>query len=97
MNILYWMGEISKLLSKGVITKAASAKPGQIVSSIFLHPKKDGFYHLILNLKQFNTDVAYIENGFYPNYCPAGDTKLFHGIIRLEGCLLFPPHKSSGP
>ena len=35
---------------KGVITKAASAEPGQIVSSIFLHPKKDGSYRLILNL-----------------------------------------------
>jgi hypothetical protein len=52
-------GEISKLLSKGVITKAASAEPGQIVSSIFLHPKKDGSYRLILNLKQFNTNVVY--------------------------------------
>ena len=52
-------GEISKLLSKGVITKAASAEPGQIVSSIFLHPKKDGPYRLILNLKQFNNNVVY--------------------------------------
>ncbi len=36
-------GEISKLLSKG----SATAEPGQIVSSIFLHPKKDGSYRLI--------------------------------------------------
>lgn len=51
-------GEISKLLSKGVITKAVY-EPGQIISSIFLHPKKDGSYRLILNLKQFNTNVVH--------------------------------------
>ena len=52
-------GEIAKLLIKGVITKVANAAPGQIVSSIFLHPKKDGSHRLILNLKQFNTNVAH--------------------------------------
>ena len=36
-----------------------NAEPGQIVSSIFLHPKKDGSYRLNLNLKQFNTNVVY--------------------------------------
>ena len=43
-------GEIAKLLVKGVTTKVANAAPGQIVSSIFLHPKKDGSHSLILNL-----------------------------------------------
>ena len=52
-------GEIAKLLIKGVITKVANAAPGQIGSSIFIHPKKDGSHHLILNLKQFNTNVAH--------------------------------------
>ena len=52
-------GEINKLINKGVISKAAYTEPGQIVSNIFLHPKKDGSYHLILNLKQFNTNVVH--------------------------------------
>ena len=51
-------GEISKLLNKGVIAKVPD-KPGQIVSNIFLRPKKDGSYRLILNLKQFNTNVVH--------------------------------------
>ena len=51
--------EINKLLLKGVITETANVEPGQIVSPIFLHPKKDGSYRLILNLKQFNTNVVH--------------------------------------
>ena len=50
--------EIHKLLQKGVITKVGY-KPGQIVSSIFLRPKKDGAYRLILNLKKFNESVTH--------------------------------------
>ncbi len=32
---------------------------GQFISPIFLTPKKDGSYRMILNVKQFNTHVAY--------------------------------------
>ena len=48
--------EVHKLLEKGVITKV-SPRPGQILSSIFLRPKKDGSHRLILNLKRFNEAV----------------------------------------
>ena len=41
------------------IIKVAAQQPGQILSSIFLRPKKDGTYRLILNLKKFNENVEY--------------------------------------
>ena len=47
-----------KLVEKSVITKT-SPMPGQILSSIFLCPKKDGSYRLILNLKEFNEAVSH--------------------------------------
>lgn len=50
--------EISKLLQKGFIV-TVSHKKGQILSSIFLRPKKDGTHRLILNLKRFNESLTY--------------------------------------
>ena len=49
--------EVHKLVEKGVITKT-SPMPGQILSTIFLRPKKDGSYRLILNLKGSNEAVS---------------------------------------
>jgi hypothetical protein len=45
--------EITRLLSKGIITKS-NHEIGQYVSPIFLTPKSDGGYRLILNLKNLN-------------------------------------------
>lgn len=50
--------EVHKLFEKGVITKV-SPMPGQILSGIFLRPKKDGSHRLILNLKRFNESASY--------------------------------------
>ena len=50
--------EVHKLLEKRVITKV-SPIPGQILSNVFLRPKKDGTHRLILNLKRFNESVSY--------------------------------------
>ncbi len=49
--------EVSKLLNKVVITEAYY-EADQIVSNIFLSPKQDGTYRLILNLKRFNEFVS---------------------------------------
>ena len=49
--------EISRLLEKGVIVPSEHEK-GEFLSSIFVTPKKDGSYRLILNLKKFNKNVA---------------------------------------
>ena len=50
--------EIQKLIQKGVIMKVKYA-PGQIVSGIFLLPKKDGTFRLLLNVKSFNEFVTH--------------------------------------
>ena len=50
--------EIKSLLAKGVITPSVT-EPGEYISPIFLTPKKDGSYRMILNLKKFNEHVAY--------------------------------------
>ena len=51
-------GEISKLLSKGVIENTFHHGDG-FVSNVFVRPKKDGTYRMILNLKSLNEFVAY--------------------------------------
>ena len=50
--------EINKLLAKGVIIMAAH-EMGEFIITIFLRPKKDGVYHTILSLKEFNEFIAY--------------------------------------
>ena len=45
--------EINKLVEKRVI-EMLEYNPQHILSSIFLTPKRDGSYRLILNLKKFN-------------------------------------------
>ena len=50
--------EIFKLLAKNVIEKTHS-EPYQITSPIFLVPRPDGAFRMILNLKYFNTYVTY--------------------------------------
>ena len=50
--------EIQKLMKKEVLEIARPEK-GQVISPIFLTPKPDGSYRMILNLKQFNEHVTY--------------------------------------
>ena len=50
--------EISKLLSKGVL-ELTHRSPGDFISNIFVRPKKDGSYRMILNLKPLNEFVDY--------------------------------------
>ncbi len=50
--------ELQKLLNKGVI-KPSAHEEGEIISPIFVRPKKDGTYRLILNLKQLNQYIEY--------------------------------------
>ena len=50
--------DIDNLIQKRVIT-TARYDPKQISSSIFLRPKKDGSYRIILNLKKYNELVTY--------------------------------------
>ena len=50
--------EIAKLLDMGVIEEVNSEQ-GEFISSIFVRPKKNGEYRMILNLKQLNEYVEY--------------------------------------
>jgi len=50
--------EIEKLLDKGVI-HCSNDEQGQFISNIFVRPKKNGSYRLILNLKLLNEEVDY--------------------------------------
>ena len=50
--------EIQRLLAKGVI-EHSQQEEGKYISTVFLRPKKNGSYRVILNLKNLNTDVAY--------------------------------------
>lgn len=50
--------EIEKLLKMEVISEVFSCED-QFISPIFLRPKKDGEYRMILNLKKLNKFIAY--------------------------------------
>ena len=50
--------EIKTLLEKGVI-KHSHHEPGEFISMIFLRPKSDGTFRMIINLKEFNTTVEH--------------------------------------
>ncbi len=50
--------EINKLLQKGVI-EPCYPEAEQFISKIFLRPKKDGTFRVILNLKELNKFVVY--------------------------------------
>ena len=43
---------------KGVISETTHC-PGEYISTIFIRPKKDGGFRLILNLKNLNEHVEY--------------------------------------
>jgi len=50
--------EVLALLQKGVI-KQTTHEQNEFISTIFLRPKKDGSYRMILNLKSLNQYVIY--------------------------------------
>ena len=50
--------EIQKLADKGVIS-LCTQEPGQFVSLVFTHPKKDGNHRMILDLKKLNKSILY--------------------------------------
>jgi hypothetical protein len=50
--------EVAKLLKKKVIMTSVD-EPGQVVSPIFVRPKKNGSYRMILNLKELNESIEY--------------------------------------
>ena len=56
----YVQKEIDKFISKTIIQPVTPIED-QYVSNIFVRPKKDGTYRVILNLKQLNLDIEQIH------------------------------------
>ena len=50
--------EIAKLVTKEVL-QVKNRVPDGFISNIFIHPKKDGAFRMILNLKPLNKFVDY--------------------------------------
>lgn len=50
--------EVANLLEKAAIVET-SHEPGEVISSVFVQPKKDGSHRMILNLKNLNKHVQY--------------------------------------
>ena len=51
--------QIEQLLAKGAIMECDSIDENDFVSTVFLRPKKDGGFRMILNLKGFNEYIEY--------------------------------------
>ena len=82
--------EIEKLKQEGVI-KETHLEDREIISPIFITPKKDGNYRLILNLKYLN---QYIEYSHFKNVRLTRNTWtcdiiVENSILRYQGCILF--------
>ena len=52
--------EVSELLKMGVVRKAHHSNK-EYISAIFVRPKKDNRWRMILNLKEFNKNVEYFH------------------------------------
>jgi len=59
--------QIEKFLQTGVIETTTHCE-GEYISKIFIRPKKDGSYRLILNLKNLNQFVQY-HHRHISHYC----------------------------
>ena len=57
---LFLADEIKNLLRKGVI-KESQHEEGEFISPIFLVPKSEGSFRMILNLKRLNENMPYIH------------------------------------
>ena len=71
--------QIEKFLQTGVIEATSHCK-GEYISNIFIRPKKDGSYRLILNLKNLNQFVQYHHFKMENLKCHYfNESKLLHG------------------
>lgn len=50
--------EVANLFEKAAIVET-SHEPGEVISSVFVRPKKDGSHRMILTLKNLNKHVQY--------------------------------------
>ena len=79
--------QINTLLSKEAIQLCSGDEDDQFISTVFLRPKKDGGFRVILNLKQFNKHVDYKHFGNCTSCFSICYTGMLHDQIRLGRCL----------
>jgi hypothetical protein len=53
-------GEVTKLLEKGVIVESVH-EPGEYINTIFIRPKPNGDWRMILNMKKLNSHIEYYK------------------------------------
>ena len=84
---------IDELLAKGAIREYDSVQPGDFVSTVFLRPKKDGGYHMILNLKDFNQFVEYnhFKMETLKDICNSISPNCYMAVIDLQDAYLVIP------
>lgn len=76
--------EIENLLRKSVV-KVSCHCEGEFISPIFVRPKRDGSYRLILNLKSLNMNVEYhhFKMETLRSAITLMRSRLLHGIHRF--------------
>ena len=80
------------LLQKRVIEKCAH-EAGEFISPVFLGPKKNGKYRMILNLKN-QVHLSYpLQDGYTSIMYQLNDKELLYGLAGLNRCILFSFHK----
>ena len=82
--------EVSELLKKGVIRKAHHSNK-EYISPIFVRPKKDNRWRMILNLKDLNKNVEYFHFKMETLKKRFGfsQSKLFFLLAGRERCIFF--------
>ena len=71
--------KMKELLSDGSIREVNKPHPKGWVSNIFLVPKKDSGFHMILNLKPLNSKIQYQK--FKMDYIEQVITLLHPGLV----------------
>ena len=90
--------EIEKFLLKGII-RLSLYEDGQVISPIFVRPKKDGSHRVIFNLKKLNEAVSYhhFKMDTFGNRHQAHETWVLHDLYWPQGYILFHPYCTRTP
>ena len=85
--------QIQTLLEKGAIVECSSIESHDFVSTVFLRPKKDGGFRMILNLKDFNQYVEYnhFKMETFRDICESISPGCFMAVIDLQDAYLVIP------
>ena len=77
--------EVRKMLQKGAI-KGAQSSTNQVLSSVFVMPKKDSGHRPVINLKKLNCRLPYV---FYQNGRVIPLKRRLHAQDRSKRCIFY--------